>query len=183
LRLIPNLLTSLRLFSAPVVAWLIVSGRYRTAVAVLAFAGITDWLDGAAARRLGVSSATGVILDPLADKAMLVTLFCALGYTRIIPAWLFALVIGRDLVIVIGALLLRIFRNARKFVPSIAGKVSTFFQIMFALLALLNAAWPYKAVHWLELAALVLTTIFTTISGTGYVRLGIRMARREIPVY
>jgi cardiolipin synthase (CMP-forming) len=183
LKLIPNLLTSLRLAAAPLVAWLIVSGQFRTAVLALALAAVTDWLDGAAARRFGVSGRTGVVLDPLADKVMLVTLFLSLGYATLIPLWLLALVIGRDLVIVIGALLLRIFRGARKFMPSIAGKVSTFFQIVFALLALLNAAWPYQILGWLEMTALVLTTIFTAISGAGYVRLGIRMARREIPIY
>ena len=179
--LVPNLLTSLRLASAPVVAWLIVSGRFRTAVACVTFAGVTDWFDGLAARKLGSGGSVGAVLDPLADKVMLVTLFFALGYAGLIPLWLLAIVIGRDVVIVIGALLLRLLRNASKFRPSISGKVSTFFQIVYALLTLLNGAWPLTILHWLEMTGLVLTTIFTVISGAGYIRLGIRIARREEP--
>lgn len=180
MKLIPNILTSLRLAAAPVVAWLIVTGQFHTAVFVLGVAAITDWLDGAAARRLGVSSRTGMVLDPLADKVMLVVMFLSLGYARLIPWWLLGLVIGRDLVIVIGSLLLRIFRGSQKFVPSITGKISTFFQIVYALLTLLNAAWPYRILNWLETAGIVATAVFTTVSGVGYIRRGIRMARREI---
>jgi cardiolipin synthase (CMP-forming) len=183
LRWIPNLLTSLRLIAAPVLAWLIVTGDYRTAVALVAFAGVTDWFDGAAARRFGAKTGTGVVLDPLADKTLLVVLFLSLGWARLIPPSLLCLVIGRDLVIVIGSLLLRIYRGARRFVPSLMGKVSTFFQIVFVLLTLLQAAWPYAVLHWLQTIALALAAIFTLISGAGYVRLGIRMATRELPVY
>lgn len=177
--LVPNLITLLRFAAAPFVAWLIVTGHFRSAVALVAFAGVTDWLDGFAARKLGSGGNVGIILDPLADKGMLVTLFLALGYARLIPLWLVGLVIGRDVVIVVGALLLRMLRGIRRFKPLIVGKVSTFFQIVYALLTLLDAAWPWAFLHWLEVTGLVLTTIFTTISGAGYIRRGIRLARRE----
>ena len=141
-------------------------------------AGLSDWFDGWAARRLGATGRLGVILDPLADKAMLVTLFVTLAYVRTIPLWLLVLVMGRDLVIVIGALLLRIFRDTQKFVPSLIGKVSTFFQIVFVLLVLLNLAFPLPILFWLEMLALFLTALFTAWSGIGYVLLGIRLTRR-----
>ena len=169
----------MRLFAAPFLVWLIVAGSYREAVGVVVFAGVTDWLDGFAARHLGVAGKAGVILDPLADKVMLVTLFFALAYVRLLPLWLLLLVMGRDVVIVTGALLLRIFRNIRKFVPSLVGKVSTFFQIVFVLLVLLWAAWPFKVLAILKALALILTTIFTAWSGAGYIRLGIQLARRK----
>ena len=145
---------------------------------MVGFAGITDWLDGYTARRLGATGELGIILDPMADKVMLVTLFLALTYSGLIPIWTLALVIGRDLVIVIGSLLLRTFRNVKKFVPSMIGKVSTFFQIVFVLLVLLHAAFPFAFLMWLEVLALALTTVFTAWSGLGYVRLGIRLTRR-----
>ena len=94
-----------------------------------------------------------------------------------IPLWAFALAIARDLIIVGGAVLLRIFRNRRKFLPSVVGKISTFFQIVFVLLVLIRAAFSYHWLLLLETAALVLTAIFTSLSGLDYIRRGIVMAR------
>jgi cardiolipin synthase len=146
---------------------------------LVAIAGVTDWFDGYTARLLGVTGKLGVILDPLADKAMLVTLFLALGYLSVVPLWMLALAIGRDLVIVSGALLLRIFRNRRRFKPSTLGKISTFFQITFVLLVLIHAAAPdLRPLLWLEDLALALTGIFTAISGLDYIRIGVSMARQ-----
>ncbi|HEX4772597.1 MAG TPA: CDP-alcohol phosphatidyltransferase family protein [Bryobacteraceae bacterium] len=176
IRLIPNFLTSLRLLCSPLLAWLIVRARFSEALLVVGFAALTDWLDGYTARRLQVSGKSGLVLDPLADKVMLVTLFCALTYAGLIPLWFFVLVVLRDLVIVVGALLVRLFRNVRKFVPTEMGKVSTFFQLTYALLALLLAAYAIEIIFWLERTALVLATLFTVASGIGYVRMGIRIA-------
>ncbi len=160
--------------------WLIVQSSFEAALCIVVLAGVTDWFDGYAARKLGVMGKLGTILDPMADKLMLVTLFFALAYVRLIPLWLLVLVMGRDVVIVTGALLVRIFRGIRKFTPSTIGKVSTFFQIVFVLLVLLYAAAPFGFFHLLEILALILTTLFTTLSGAGYIRLGIRMARRQV---
>lgn len=146
-------------------------------MALVLFAGLTDWLDGFAARRFGASGRIGAILDPLADKTMLVMLFITLGLLRFIPLWLVALVITRDLVIVIGAALLRFFRDIRIFKPSVLGKVSTFFQIVFVLLVLLQTAFPGQVILLLKDAALLCTTAFTCLSGFGYIRLGVRLAR------
>jgi cardiolipin synthase len=141
------------------------------------FAGLTDWFDGFAARRFGASGKLGAILDPLADKTLLVVLFLTLGVLRYIPLWLVTLAVVRDLVIVAGAGLLRLFRDIRTFVPSILGKVSTFFQIVFVLLVLIQAAFPSQVVRLGKDVALICTTVFTFLSGLGYVRLGIRLAR------
>jgi cardiolipin synthase len=176
----------LRLFAAPFVAWLLYTGSYRAALLVLLAAGLTDWLDGYTARklhatdRLGRTRAheqLGVILDPLADKVLLVVVFVAMGLLGLLPLWLFLLVVGRDLVIVTGSLLLRLLRNRREFVPSLLGKVSTFFQILVALLAVVAAAFPYPLIGWLKNTGVLLTAIFTLLSGLDYVRQGIRMAR------
>jgi cardiolipin synthase (CMP-forming) len=178
LRLLPHFLTLLRLLASPFLAWLIVQSRFIEALLVVGFAGVTDWLDGYTARRLDAVGELGIVLDPMADKVMLVTLFFALTYAGLIPFWMLALVMGRDLVIVIGSLLLWTFRSVKKFMPSMAGKVSTFFQIVFVLLVLLHAAFPVAFLRWLEMLALVLTGLFTVWSGYGYVRLGIRLTRR-----
>jgi cardiolipin synthase (CMP-forming) len=181
LRWLPNALTSIRLGSSPVLAWLLLEHRYREALLVTVAAGVTDWFDGYAARRLGATtSSLGAVFDPLADKALLVTLFVVLGVLRLIPLWLLGLAIGRDLIIVIGALLLRIFRGRQRFVPSTLGKVSTFFQIVLILMVLLQASFPHPVFQWLSYLALLLTAIFTGLSGLNYIRLGIRIARRRI---
>jgi cardiolipin synthase len=178
-RAIPNLLTGLRIAAAPALAWAIIQGNFRAAIALVILAGISDGLDGYSARRLGSSGKLGVVLDPLADKVMLVVLFCALTYARTIPLWFLVLAIVRDLVIVIGALLVRIFRQIRTFPPRVLGKVSTFFQIVYALLALAWAAFPLKILLWLDVTALLLATLFTVLSGIDYVQVGIRMAARR----
>ncbi len=179
IRHLPNLITGLRLALSPLLAGLLRYHRFPEALYLVVFAGATDWLDGYAARKLGVSGKTGIIFDPLADKALLVTLFLALAYIRLIPLWLLWLVIGRDVVIVAGAILLRIFRKVQRFSPSIIGKVSTFFQIVFVLLVLLLATFPVRVFLWLEITALLLTTLFTALSGIGYIRKGIQLTMRK----
>jgi cardiolipin synthase (CMP-forming) len=176
LRRLPDVLTLIRLFTAPILAWLILQSRFREALGLLMVAGVTDWLDGFAARRLGTSGHFGVVLDPLADKVLLVTLFVALSMAQRIPWWLLVLVLGRDIVIVVGALLLRWLRGSREFLPSMLGKISTFFQIMLVLHVLLYAVFPYQVFSLLKSAAIVLATIFTGLSGADYVRRGWLMA-------
>jgi cardiolipin synthase (CMP-forming) len=118
LRQLPHLLTLARLVCSPLIAWLILHARFREALAVTVFAGLTDWFDGFAARRLGATGGLGAILDPLADKLLLLTLFLALAIAGLISTLLLFLVLGRDLVIVLGALLIRLFRIVRQFLPS-----------------------------------------------------------------
>lgn len=178
LRYLPNFLTALRLVSVPFVVWLLAARAFRPALALVLVAGFTDWLDGFAARRLGVAGKAGAVFDPLADKAMLVALFLALGAIGRIPLWMVALAVVRDLVIVTGALLLRALRGVRRFSPSLLGKVSTFFQIILVLMVLVHAAFPGSYGGWLALAALALSALFTFLSGADYVRRGIVLARR-----
>ena len=174
---LPNLISLARLLAAPFVAWLLYAGRFHEALLVLLLAGVSDWLDGYSARKLGMTNRLGIVLDPLADKVLMVTVFVCMGLLHLIPWWLFVAVVVRDLVIVTGALLLRILRNRRQFLPSMMGKVSTFFQMVLALLAVVYAAFPYQFINWLKMTGVVLTAIFTLLSGLDYVRQGIRMAR------
>lgn len=178
MRQLPNLLTLIRLFASPVLAWLLLRGEFREALGLVLLAGVTDWLDGFTARKLRINNTAGVFLDPMADKVMLVTLFVVLAAIHLISGWMLALVLGRDLVIVSGAGLLRAFRGYQRFLPSTLGKVSTFFQIVLVFLVLTRAAYPYRFLFWLETLAVVLCAIFTALSGLDYVRRGIEMTRR-----
>jgi len=166
--------------SVPVLFYLLVSERSLAAFVVFVLAGLSDAVDGYLAKRFDWRSELGAYLDPLADKALLVTLFLVLGVLRLIPRWLVGVAIGRDLIILSGALLLRIFRGKQRFLPSMLGKVSTFFQIVLVLLVLLEAAFPYPLFRWLGYLALLLAAIFTCLSGLDYVRQGVRMARQRI---
>lgn len=171
------------MLAAPWLGWLIIHSRFREAILLTLAAGITDWLDGWTARKLQLTSQTGAYLDPIADKSLLVTLFLALGWAKQIPAWLVALVLGRDLVILAGAGFVYLRTGLTKFPPSIWGKVSTFFQISAVLLVLLRAAAvPATATAYLlrglELIALGLTVVITVWSGAHYILRGIRILQK-----
>jgi cardiolipin synthase (CMP-forming) len=175
---LPNLISLARLLAAPVIAWLLYVGRFSEALFLLLAAGLSDWLDGYAARKLGISDRLGVVLDPLADKVLMIVVFVSLGLLELIPWWLFISIVVRDLVIVTGAMLLRRLRGRQEFLPSLMGKVSTFFQIVLALLAVVYAAFPFEVVEIWKITGVVLTAIFTLLSGLDYVRQGIQMARQ-----
>ena len=179
LRQLPHFLTICRLAAAPFVAWLLLQSRFRAALGAVFVAGLTDWFDGFAARRLRVSGRIGVILDPIADKTLLMTLFLTIGYLRLIPEWLIYLVVGRDVVIVAGALSLRFLRGIRKFLPSTLGKVSTFFQILLVMLVLVQASFHYGILLLLQNIALLLCALFTLVSGLDYIRRGFALSKAD----
>jgi cardiolipin synthase len=181
LRWLPHFLTLLRLAASPVLVWLLLHSNFRIALLVVCLAGLTDWFDGYTARLLGATGQLGMILDPMVDKILLVTLFLVLGFLGLIPWWVLGIVIGRDLVIVIGALLLTIYRGVRTFRPTTIGKVSTFFQITLVLLALVFAAFALPVFFWLKELAVLTCVVFTIWSWLDYVRIGIRMTRRLPP--
>jgi cardiolipin synthase (CMP-forming) len=180
LTFIPNFITFLRLLAAPLLGWLIVHQRFDQALLTTIPIGLSDWLDGTLARRFHAQSQLGLVLDPAADKTLLVTSYACLAIAGQIPLWLFCLVIGRDLVIVVGVFLLWKLRGYTKFKPVMTGKVSTSFQIFTIFLVLLMAAFPGVLPSFLRDLSFVLTAVFTFISGAGYVRKGIHMASRHV---
>src|ERR1043166_3051353 len=130
----PNLLTTLRLALAPFVILAITRGQHFLALELFAIAAVTDILDGAAARRLGAATRTGAYLDPIADKILMSGVFLALAISRIVPAWLVILIFARDIFILAGACVFLIFTSIRSMPPSIWGKLSTFIQIITAVI-------------------------------------------------
>jgi cardiolipin synthase len=130
-----NLLTSLRLVLVPFVILAILDGRHPLALALFAGAAFTDVLDGAVARRFGLSTPVGAWLDPIADKCLLSGAFLALAGAGTVPWWLVGIVFGRDFYILAGVAIVMLLTPVRKFPPSIWGKASTFVQVLTA------AAW------------------------------------------
>ena len=129
---VPNGFTALRLALVPFVIEAILHGAHFLALALFAVAALTDVLDGAAARRFGVATQFGAVLDPIADKCLLSGVFLALAAAGAAPWWLVAVVFGRDIYILLGAAAALRFTSLRKFPPSVWGKVSTFVQIVTA---------------------------------------------------
>jgi cardiolipin synthase len=140
---VPNLLSVLRMALVPVFVIFVLGGDVRGALWVFAAAGITDALDGAIARIWRQQTVLGAYLDPAADKLLLVTSYVVLAIPNlhpgyVLPAWVTALVITRDIVIVVVALLLYLASGVTRFPPSPLSKVNTGLQVATVILVLLS---------------------------------------------
>jgi cardiolipin synthase len=166
-----NWLTVLRILLIPVFITLLVYRQPGWALVVFTLASITDLLDGWVARRQGMASRLGAFLDPIADKLLLTASFVTLTYLRVLPFWITAVVISRDVILVVGALLVHIVGIRIDPHPTGAGKAATFLQITTVLLGLVArfvAVGPgLPVVMWL-------TAIFTVYSGCQYLVQGMR---------
>lgn len=167
-RFLPNAICIGRmLLVAPLVAW-IVEGRYGAALLVLVIAGISDGLDGFLAKRFDWRTRLGGLLDPAADKLLLVSAFASLSYVGLVPVELTLVVIGRDVVIVLGAICYQWFIAPVEGEPATISKLNTACQLAMLFFTLTHAAyaWP-PTVSLLVLGAAV---VFTSIvSGLTYV--------------
>ena len=137
LRNIPNLLTAIRIVLAPLTSYLLFQQQYLAALFVFAFAGASDALDGFLARRFGLVSRFGEYLDPAADKLLMLACFITLTVMQRAPLWLTAIVIGRDIAIVLGVGIARLFSLPLKIEPLVVGKASTVVQVGYIGLVLL----------------------------------------------
>ena len=138
MKILPNLITAARFALTPVIVLAILRSEWNQAFWISIAAGITDVLDGMAARSLHVSSRIGSYLDPIADKLLLTLIYLAFGIALAIPWWMVALVFGRDLFIVAMAAYGYFFTTVRDFPPTVWGKLSTFVQIIAALAVMNN---------------------------------------------
>jgi cardiolipin synthase len=130
---IPNVITAFRFLLVPPVVILLLQERFTAALVVFGVAGFSDALDGFLAKRFDWRSRLGGIMDPLADKLLLVSSFVTLGWLGLIPAWLVLLVILRDLVIVAGATFYHMRIEQFEAEPSVASKLNTAAQILLVL--------------------------------------------------
>lgn len=177
---IPNLITLGRLLSVPILIWLVLVDALRPALFLFAIAGLSDAADGFIAKRFDQRSMLGALLDPIADKAMLVSLFVTLGVARHLPAWLVILVVFRDVMIVGGFLFLIALGQRMRFDPLIISKVNTAAQIGLIGVTLGRLAFSIND-HQLGLALTYLVGATTLLSGGAYmVRWGRALAGAEI---
>lgn len=174
---LPNVLTISRLVLVPWVIWAILAGRHGMALGLFAAAAVTDFLDGATARRFHATSQSGAYLDPIADKFLLSGIFVALAVARLAPGWLVALILGRDLYILLGAGLLLWFTKLRKFSPSRWGKASTFVQIVTAIVWMARNMLEVPVLNLLSTLIVWPCAALTVWSGVHYTWRGFRSAR------
>lgn len=163
---IPNLISVLRLLLVPWFAMLLLEQQFGLALILFIVMGISDGLDGFLARYLKATSALGAGLDPLADKVMLVAAFVVLGHLELLPVWLVALVVGRDVMVVGGTLMNYLLHPGQKTAVLKVGKINTFVQIVtvFAFVGNQLAVLPPMLLDVLLWA----TVIATFVSGVGY---------------
>jgi len=129
---LPNLITIARLLLVPVTVWLIISEAFGLAFLAFIVAGVSDGVDGAIARRWGWRSELGAYLDPLADKALLVSIYVTLGMLKFLPAWLVILVVSRDILIIGAVILSWLMDKPLRMAPLMISKINTAAQIVFA---------------------------------------------------
>ena len=142
---IPNLITLARILLVPVVIWAITSGEMRIAFLLFFAAGASDAVDGFLAKRFGMQTELGAYLDPLADKAMIVSIYVALGIADVIPRWLVILVVSRDIMIVSAIMLSWLVGKPVTLKPHPVSKLNTVAQILFALLVLAALGFGFDA--------------------------------------
>ena len=165
---LPNLISILRILLVPPVAWLMVRGHFGEALMLFVVAGVSDGLDGFLAKHFGWTSRLGSILDPLADKLLLTVSFVTLAWLGYLPLWLAALILLRDLIIVIGGVLYHNLVGRFSLQPTIVSKVNTALQIVVVTLVLLNLSW--LAIPTLVTDSAIYLLVLTVLaSGVDYV--------------
>lgn len=175
---LPNLLTILRILAVGPIVWLLVQRSYGAALVLAFAAGATDGLDGYLARRFAWHSRLGGLLDPLADKLLQLSCYVTLTIQGQLPAWLLALVLGRDLVIVAGAGLYHRLVAPVRGEPTRLSKLNTLLQIGLILWVLLDLSWlALPDTGKILLMVAVATT--TAVSGIQYVVIWGGRARRR----
>jgi cardiolipin synthase len=165
---IPNLITSVRIILAPIFIIYLINDKFSSALIVFILAGLSDGADGLIARVFNQKSSIGTYLDPLADKILLVTGFIVLSVMGFIPSWLTVVAISRDVLILLGILIL--FLNDKDIIikPSVISKFTTCFQLATIFVVLSKDYIPYLIdyktyIFWI-------TGILTISSGLHYMR-------------
>jgi cardiolipin synthase len=172
---LPNLICVLRMLLAVPVVWTLVDGRFGWTLLLFVIAAISDGLDGFLANRFDWTSETGKILDPVADKLLLVSVFVTLTLLGMVPLWLAATVVIRDLVIGIGAAVYKWLFGPIDGHPTQPSKLNTVMQICYVICAVANAATPVVPAAWV-IALGAATFVTTFVSGVDYTMTYIRRA-------
>lgn len=165
---IPNLLTLARIGLVPWLLVLLQQQQFSLSLAVFIVAGLTDALDGFIAKRYNAQTYLGSLLDPLADKGLLVSSYIMLSVLELVPFWLMVTVVFRDVVIVGGYLLMVLFFGSVKMQPLRVSKINTFTQIFYIVLVLTALAIHYE-LGLVQTVFNYIVLVTSVVSGLSYV--------------
>ena len=196
MRYLPNVLSILRMLLVVPTSLFLWHGEIALALGLMAVAGISDGVDGALARHYNWQTHLGSILDPLADKILVAATFIVFTFQGYIPLWLAVLTIGRDLIILFGGTLYRIFFGPFEIKPSLISKANTAMQVVTLILIMLyllpsaSVQLPLLAQlgeylggsteQWVDPYCLWLLAMLGAVSGAHYVVVWGARARREL---
>jgi cardiolipin synthase len=176
LRHLPNLITTLRLAAAPATAGLLAAGHFNVAFGVFAFAGLSDAADGFLAKRYNLSTRLGRLLDPAADKALMLAAFVTLSVLDDVPLWLTLTVIARDLLILLGLASALALRAPIAVQPLVLGKICTALQVLYIGWHLAALAFELPADATAPADA-YLVAAFAWLSGFAYLAVWVKAMR------
>jgi cardiolipin synthase (CMP-forming) len=160
---VPNALSLLRLVITFFFILAVDAGRFHLALGLFVVQAATDLLDGLIARTTGSKTRLGAFLDPLADKTMLLSAFLVLAMKDIVPLWICATIFIRDLILLIGFLILYRLRVQEKPLPSMWGKINNGLQMFTVMYLLWDESRSYSSLFFYP------TVFFTVSSGAHYV--------------
>ena len=164
---IPNIITLVRILLVPFIVWAIASNELEIAFIIFIAAGISDAIDGFLAKRFNMASELGALLDPLADKALLVSIYIALGISGAIPHWIVILVVSRDIMIVTGVIVSWLFDKPVPMKPLMVSKLNTVAQVAFAALVLASLGFGFRPTPY-DMIMMGFVTVFTLASVSLY---------------
>lgn len=167
LRHLPNLISLLRLSLIWPVAAGLKTGDYRLALACFVAAGLSDGLDGFLAKRYQWTSELGKVLDPAADKLLLMTVFIECAWLNLAPWWLTVAAVARDLMIGLGAIAFKLWFGQLHGRPTVISKANTGVQLLFLTSVMVNAGWGLPP-HWVLALLAGLALVTTLLSGADY---------------
>jgi cardiolipin synthase len=174
-RQIPNIISSIRILLVAPIAVALADHQLTITIALFGVAALSDAADGFLAKRYGWQSELGAVLDPAADKLLLVTVFITLAYLKLVPLWLMAAAVARDVIIVLGALLYRYWFGPLNVRPSMLSKFNTLCQAAF-IMAVVGREEFSVPPAWVVVVLGALVFVTVVVSGIDYVLIYSRRA-------
>lgn len=172
---LPNYITLSRIILIPFFINLMIYDYHGAALVVFAIACATDALDGMIARLTNTMTEFGAFLDPIADKLLIVSAFVTLVLMGMLPIWLVIVVVSRDIILVLGSLVMYFMEYEFKARPSLVGKATTVFQLLVVTFSLVAQAYGYRDEQgWMTLLQAA-TALLTIASGIQYVARGTKI--------
>ena len=172
---VPNVLCLMRMALAVPIVWLLAEGQYGWTLVLFSIAGLSDILDGYLAKSFNWATELGKVLDPVADKLLLVSVFITLTWLGLVPLWLAAVAVARDVIIGVGAWVYKELYGPLEGRPTMPSKLNTLVQLLFVIAVVARAAYP-AVPEWLIVSLGGLVFVTTVVSGVDYIATYVRKA-------